>query len=106
MLTNYFVIVLLAIILFPVVGWITGRDEYAGSSKDDERSRFIKQKAIVSSWIVVFGFLFINFIFDFFNLHKLQSQLEYPDLVYLLILVASYFIYYLIYNRQFSSNEK
>lgn len=106
MLTSYLVIVLLAIILFFIIGWFTGNDEYGAGSKDDERSQFIKRKAIVSSWILLSGFLFVNFVFDYFNLHRVETKQDYPELFYLVLLVVSYFVYYWIYNRRFSTNEK
>lgn len=106
MLTSYLVIVLLAIILFFVIGRFTGNDEYGSGSKDDERSQFIKQKAIVSSWVLLVGFLMVNFVFDLFNLQRVETTLKYPELFYLVLLVVSYFIYYWIYSRRFSTNEK
>lgn len=93
--------------MFFIIGWATGNEEYGGvGSKADERSQLIKQKAIVSSWVLLLGFLFVNFIFDFFNLNRVELELKYPELFYLLLVVGSYFIYCWFYNRRLSSNEK
>jgi len=98
---------LAGLILFFIVGWTTGNKEYGGvETKDDERSQLIKQKAIVSSWILLLMFLFINFIFSFLKLNRVIPNWEYPELFYLLLLVGSYFVYFWIYNRRLSSNEK
>ncbi|TFJ93129.1 hypothetical protein [Lentibacillus salicampi] len=110
MLVNWIVPFLVGIAIFFIIGWFTGSDEYGGiKTKDDERSQFIKQKAIVSSWILLLVFFVINFIFDLFDLnneHLAMIQFQYPELFYLLFSVGSYFVYYWIYNRRMSSNEK
>lgn len=86
-----------------IVGWITGNKEYGGvKTKDDERSRLIKQKAIVSSWVLLLMFLFINFVFSFLKFNRVIPKLEYPEVFYLLLSVGSYFVYYWIYNRRLS----
>jgi hypothetical protein len=101
---------LVGLIIFFIIGWATGTDEYGGvKTKDDERSQLIKQKAIVSSWLLLLMFFIINFVFDFFNLNDERLSLVpfvYPELLYLLIAVISYFVYYWIYSRRMSSNEK
>ena len=54
-------------------------------------------------------FFVINFVFDLFNLNDERLALVpfvYPELLYLLIAVISYFVYYWIYSRRMSSNEK
>lgn len=108
LLVGWIVALLAGLIIFFIIGRFTGTEEYGGiNTKDDERSRFIKQKAIVSSWVLLLMLLFINFVFDFFNLNQRGiKQLEYPELLYLLVLVVSYFVYYLIYSRRLSSNGK
>lgn len=107
MLTKFLVPFLAGLIMFFIIGWTTGNKDYGGvETKDDERSQLIKQKAIVSSWILVLLFLFINFIFDFFNLNRSVSNFKYPELFYLILLVGSYFVYYWIYKRKMSSNGK
>lgn len=101
---------LVGLIIFIIIGWVTGTDEYGGvKTKDDERSQLIKQKAIVSSWLLLLMFFVINFVFDLFNLNDERLALilfVYPELLYLLIAVISYFVYYWIYSRRMSSNEK
>ena len=107
MLISAVVPLLVGLVMFFIIGWTTGNKEYGGvETQDDERSQLIKQKAIVSSWVLLLAFLFINFVFDFFNLYKVDSKLIYPELFYLLLLVGSYFVYYWIYSRQLSSNGK
>ncbi len=101
---------LIGLIIFFIIGWVTGTNEYGGvETKDDERSQLIKQKAIVSSWLLLLMFLIISFVFDFFNLNDERLALVpfvYPELLYLLIAVISYFVYYWIYSRRMSSHEK
>lgn len=110
MLIKAVVPLLIGLIIFFIIGWVTGTNEYGGvETKDDERSQLIKQKAIVSSWLLLLMFLIISFVFDFFNLHDERLELVpfvYPELLYLLIAVISYFVYYWIYSRRMSSHEK
>lgn len=108
MLIRWIASLVVALIIFFIIGWITGTDEYGGvKTKDDERSQFIKQKAIVSSWLLLLMFFIINFVFNFFNLNDERiEQLKYPGLFYLLIAIISYFVYYWIYSRRMSGNEK
>ena len=83
---------LVGLIIFFIIGWVTGTDEYGGvKTKDDERSQLIK------------------FVFELFKLNDERLALipfVYPELLYLLIAVISYFVYYWIYSRRMSSNEK
>lgn len=108
MLVRWVFALLVGLIIFFIIGRFTGTEEYGGiNTKDDERSRFIKQKAIVSSWVLLLMLLFVSFVFDFFNLNQRGiKQMEYPELLYLLVLVVSYFVYYWIYSRRLSSNGK
>lgn len=96
--------------MFFISGWVSGTDEYGGvKTKGDERSKLIKQKAIVSSWLLLLGFLFINFISNLLNLYDERLALvpfKYPELLYLLIAVLSYFVYYWMYSRRMSVHEK
>lgn len=107
MFVRWVVPFLIGIILFWVIGWLTGDKDY--DAKDDERSEFIKQKAIVRSWVLLIMFFIINFVFDFFNLTDERLALVpfvYPELFYLLIAIISYFVYYWIYSKRMSSSEK
>lgn len=110
MLITWGIPALVALILFLGVGKFTGTEEYGGvNTKDDERSQLIKQKAIVGSWIFMLGVSVIGIIFDFFDITQgplKENRLDHPSLFYLIILVGSYFVYYWIYSRRMSSNEK
>ncbi|MCM3737805.1 hypothetical protein M3215_18940 [Bacillus cytotoxicus] len=110
MLVKWVIPFLVGLIIFFIIGWVTGTDEYSGvKTKDDERSQLIKQKAIVSSWLLLLGFFVINFIFDFLHLNDERLalvQFKYPELLYLLIAMLSYFVYYWMYSRRMSVHEK
>lgn len=112
MLVRWTVPFLVGIIIFLIIGWFTGNGKkYGGKiTKDDERSQFIKQKAIVHSWTFMLILLVMNSIFDFFNLTNSgllkNTRFDHPTLFYLIILIGSYFAYYLIYRIRLSSNEK
>ncbi|HLR72243.1 MAG TPA: hypothetical protein VK085_12550 [Pseudogracilibacillus sp.] len=94
-------------IIFFIVGWITGDEAYGGvKTKDDERSQFIKQKAIVSSWVLLLMFLLINFVFGLFKIKRVTPNMAYPELFYLLLFLGGYFVYYWIDNKRWSGNEK
>lgn len=107
---NWMVPFLVGLVIFLITGWFTGSDEYGGvRTKDDERSQLIKQKAIVSSWLFLLMFFVVNFVFDFFNLRKEglnNTTFVYPELLYFLLAVVSYFAHYWIYSRRMSANEK
>ncbi|MFC0090218.1 hypothetical protein ACFFJI_04915 [Allobacillus sp. GCM10007491] len=102
---EWVVIFLVGLILFWVIGWLTGDKTYG--AKDDERSELIKHKAIVGSWTFIFAVFIINIIFDFFNLRTgpLKSFGQ-PELFYLIVLIGSYIVFYIINRRRLSSNEK
>ena len=107
MLVRWIVPFFVGLIIFLIIGWFTGKKEYG--AKDDERSQLIKQKAIVGSWTFLIMVFVINIIFDFFDLRTgpvNNVPFNHPELLYLLLLVGSYFIYYWIYSRRLSSNEK
>lgn len=103
---------LLGLIAFFIPALFTGNKEYGGvDTKDDERSRLIKHKAIAGSWIFMLILFIFSTTFDFFNLNdgplaNFQFASDHPSLFYLILLIASYFVYYLIYSRRLSSNEK
>ena len=110
MLIRWIVAFAVGLILFFVIGRLTGDNDYGVTSKkDDERSQFIKHKAIVSSWLLLIIFFIINFVFNFFNLNNERLAMvgsNYPELFYLLIAIASYYIYYWIYSRKMINYEK
>lgn len=101
---------LIGIIAFFIIGWVTGTNEYGGvKTKDDERSKVIKQKAIISSWLLLLLFFMVNVVFDLFDLRDERLALVpfvYPELLYLLIAIISYFVYYWIYSRRMRSSGK
>ena len=111
LLVGWVVPFIVGLVIFLIIGWISGNgEEYGGvKTNDDERSQLIKQKAIVSSWLLLLVFFIINFVFDLFDLNDgrlAMIQFKYPELFYLLFSVGSYFVYYWVYNRRMSSNEK
>lgn len=104
---KWIVSILVGFLLFWVIGFLTGEKEYG--SRDDERSKYMKQKAIVRSWLLLIVFLFINFVFDVFQLKDERLvflTFKYPELLYLLIAIVSYFVYYWIYIHRMSGREK
>ncbi|MGP4078197.1 hypothetical protein [Halobacillus sp. K22] len=110
LLTGWAVSILVGVIIFLIIGRFTGNEEYGGINKsDDERSQLIKQKAIVGSWTFLFIVFVINIIFRFFNLNTgllKNAPFNHPELFYLLLLIGSYFVYYIIYSRRLSGNAK
>ena len=103
---------LLGVAAYVIPPFFTGTKEHGGvNPKDDERSQFIKQKAIAGSWtFMLLLFVFITTL-DFFKIGKgpfgnFQFGFEHQTLFYLIILIASYFVYYFIYSKRLSSNEK
>lgn len=100
------------LLIFFIVGWFTGSKEFGGvETKDDERLQFIKHKAIAHSWVFMFVLFILNAVNDFLNVNKetLKKKVffyEYPSFVYLIILIGSYFVFYFIYHRRFSSHEE
>lgn len=100
---------LVGVLAFFIPAWFTGSKEYGGANtKDDERTRLIKHKAIAGSWTFMVILLVFSVAFDFFNLGQgplknIPFAYEHPSLVYLVLLLASYFVYYLIYSKRLSS---
>lgn len=93
----------LGILLFFILGWVTGSEEWGYKTNDDERKKYIKQKSIVNSWVILLTLLLINFIFDVFNLRDERLDnvpFVYPELLYLIIAVISYFVFYVIHSRR------
>ncbi|WP_239457226.1 hypothetical protein [Planococcus versutus] len=102
-LLSWLVIIVVSLLLFLILGKITGSEEHGYKTNDDERKKHIKQQAIVSSWIMLLVFFVINFFNDFFNLSDIRLDnvpLIYPELLYLLIAVSSYFIFYVMYRKR------
>lgn len=104
---KWIVPILLGIILVFVIGWLTGNKDYGiAVTKDDERSRLIKMKSIVGSWVFILMIFLIKFVFELLNLSQATIKLKYPELLYLILLFGSYFVHYWIYSRRMSGNEK
>ena len=104
---TFVVFVIIAILWMAIVGYFTGSKDYFMGSNDDERKRSIKQKSVVQSWSTVLLFLLTNFLYDYFNLFDerlADVPFVYPELLYLIILVVSYFIFFIINNRKMSAN--
>lgn len=101
------IFIVVPILWMAIVGFFTGNKDYFLGSNDDERKRSIKQKSVVQSWSTVLLFLLTNFLYDYFNLFDerlADVAVVYPELLYLIILVVSYFIFYVINNRKMSAN--
>ena len=99
--------ILAGLCMFWIIGRLTGKAEYG--AKDDERSAFIKQKAIVGSWLFILMIFIVNIVFDFFNLRTgplKNAPFDHPELFYFILLVGSYFVYYFFYSKRLSSHEK
>jgi 4-amino-4-deoxy-L-arabinose transferase-like glycosyltransferase len=91
-----------------IVSRFTGSKDYVFQTNDDERKQKIKQKAIVQSWVTLVLFFLTNFLLNFFHLNddkRLENvTLVYPELLYLLVAIVSYFIFLVINNRKMSAN--
>lgn len=100
---SWLVIIVVSLVLFLILGKVTGSEEHGYKTNDDERKKHIKHQAIVSSWIMLLAFFVINFFIDFFNLSDMRLNsvsLIYPELLYLFIAVLSYFIFYVMYRQR------
>lgn len=112
MLVKLVVPFLLGLIAFFIPAWFTGSKEYGGvETKDDERSQLIKHKAIAGSWTFMLILFVFSVTFNFFDISKgplknIPFAYDHPSLVYLILLVGSYFVYYWIYSKRLSGNEK
>lgn len=110
LLVKWIVSLVIGLVIFFIIGWVTGTEEYGGiKTKDDERLQLIKQKSIVSSWLMLLGIFVVNFVFDFFHLSDKRLadvQFQNPELLYLLIAILSYVVFFWIYSRRMSEYEK
>lgn len=100
---SWLVVLGVSLVLFLILGKVTGSEEHGYKTNDDERKKQIKHQAIVSSWIMLVAFFVINFFIDFFNLSDMRLNsmpLIYPELLYLLIAISSYFIFYVMYRKR------
>ncbi|PBB06278.1 hypothetical protein CKW00_04410 [Salimicrobium humidisoli] len=109
-LVSFGIIVFAGLVIFFTSGWFTGTDEFGGvNTKDSERLKIIKQKAIVSSWILLVMVFFLSSVFEFLQLNNRGWSLfgsVKPELLYLLVAVVSYFVYYWMYKRRITNSER
>lgn len=99
-------LVIIPIVCIVMIGFFTGNNESYVGPHDDERKKAIKQKSIVQSWTTILLFLLTNFLLDLFNLHDERlsdTSFVFPELLYFIILVVSYFIFLFINNRKMSA---
>lgn len=102
----FFTLIIIPLVFILIIGYFTGSKEFITGPNDDERKKVIKQKSIVQSWITIFLFLLTNFLYDLFNLQNERlsdSTFFIPELFYLIILVVSYFIFFIINNKKMSA---
>ena len=100
---TWLILIVISLMLFLILGKITGSEEHGYKTDDDERKKHIKQQAIVSSWIILLVFFVINFAIDFFNLNDIRLNdvsMVYPELLYLLIAIISYCIFYMMHRKR------
>lgn len=106
-MVEWIIPIFVGLILVYSVSWFTGDKNYSGvETGDDERSQLIKMKSIVGSWVFLLMILLIRFVIDLFNLTQSTITIKFPELLYLILLVGSNFIYYWVYSRRLSSNDK
>lgn len=106
-MVEWIIPIFVGLILVYSVSWFTGDKNYSGvETGDDERSQLIKMKSIVGSWVFLLVILLIRFVIDLFNLNQSTTTIKFPELLYLILLVSSYFVYYWVYSRRLSSNDK
>ncbi len=106
-MVEWIIPIFVGLILVYSVSWFTGDKNYSGVKiGDDERSQLIKMKSIVGSWVFLLMILLIRFVIDLFNLTQSTITIKFPELLYLILLVGSNFIYYWVYSRRLSSNDK
>ncbi|WP_307786922.1 hypothetical protein [Pseudogracilibacillus auburnensis] len=98
--------IILGLILVYSVSWFTGDKEYSGVKTGDDEHSQLKMKSIVGSWIFLLMILFVRFVIDLLNLNPSTVTFKFPELLYLILLVGSYFVHYYVYSRRLSSNEK
>ena len=104
---TFFISIVIILVFIGIIGYFTGNKESFGvGPNNDERKKFIKQKSIVQSWATILLFLLTNFLWDFFNLYDerlFDTTIVYPELLYLSILIISYFIFLIINNKKMSA---
>lgn len=100
---TWLILIVISLMLFLILGKVTGSDEHGYKTDDDERKKHIKQQAIVSSWIILLVFFVVNFAIDFFDFSDIRLNdvpMVYPELLYLLIAIISYGIFYVMHRKR------
>lgn len=100
---TWLILIVISLMLFLILGKVTGSDEHGYKTDDDERKKHIKQQAIVSSWIILLVFFVVNFAIDFFDFSDIRLNdvpMVYPELLYLLIAIISYCIFYVMHRKR------
>lgn len=100
---TWLILIVISLMLFLILGKVTGSDEHGYKTDDDERKKHIKQQAIVSSWIILLVFFVVNFANDFFDFSDIRLNdvpMVYPELLYLLIAIISYCIFYVMHRKR------
>ncbi|ALC83716.1 MULTISPECIES: hypothetical protein [Bacillus] len=103
---NLLLFFLIPLLSIAITAWCTGSKEYGFGPNDDERKQKIKQKSVVQSWSALVLFFITNFLIDLFHLRDERLQdipFLYPELLYLIILITSYFLFYIINTRKMSA---
>ncbi|NGP45575.1 hypothetical protein G4V62_11655 [Bacillaceae bacterium SIJ1] len=96
---------IIPIIWMVIVGWFTGNKGLLFKSyqpDDDERKQLIKQKAIVQSWSTLLLVLLLNTVLKLLNIGTTMEGQIYPELFYVVILLGSYVVFYLVNFRKMS----
>lgn len=99
----YFIVPILWLL---IVSWFTGSKDYVFKTNDDERQQQIKQKAVVQSWATLILLFLTNFLLDVFQLRDerlADVPFVFPELLYLLVAVMSYFVFFMINTRKMSA---
>lgn len=100
---TWLILIVISLMLFLILGKVTGSDEHGYKTDDDEQKKHIKQQAIVSSWIILLVFFVVNFAIDFFDFSDIRLNdvpMVYPELLYLLIAIISYCIFYVMHRKR------
>lgn len=94
-LVEWGVMLVLGIIMFFVIDWVTGEGLIFSGRNQDERKQMIKRKSIVSSWLALLILFVANFVRDYFHLGPVSTlPLKYPEGFYLIVALVSFFVFY------------
>jgi hypothetical protein len=94
-LLEWGVYLILGLIMFFVIDWVTGDGLVFSGRNQDERKQMIKRKSIVSSWLALLILFVANFVRDYFHLGAVSElPLKHPEGFYLIVALVSFFIFY------------